>query len=1033
MPAAFLARPVTKAMGLAALVFAVAWLARNLRPESLATGIVHPAAGVALAVLLLGGAHLWPAVAVGGLLDGLVAGQPPLVAAGSGLGAGLAALAGAVLLRRRWDVSARLASVRDAIGFMLFGVLLSPAVSASVVALAALASGTSQSFLPAWWHRWTGDLFGVLLVAPPILTWRAPAPARSAPRARAIELVVESLLIGTVASLAFVAGIEQLSVVILGVALLAVRQGSRGGALGVAIVALAMVWSLHVKGALPEESLGPAVATMQGFLLVVAAVGLLVGAAISEREATAARLEEANEYASALLNASPIAVVALDVEGRVRTWNKAAEQMFGYRADEVIGRPLPYVPEDRAQEYALLRELHMKGEFLTGLETVRLRRDGSPVDVRLSLAPLREPNGKLAGTMGLLEDLTERRHAREAGERLAAILEASSELVAIADPDGRVVYLNAGGRRMLGLPPEAEVVGRSLTGFYASWAARQVVEEGIPAARRVGQWSGETALVDQAGEEIPALQLIQAHRDARGELQFLSTIVRDNRAQKAVERALLARNELLERVFDSSPLMISLLQPDGTLEWVNRPWERTLGWTLAEAQGRDLVAELFPDPAVRAQVAEFMRCADGTWHDFPTRLRNGRVTTMAWANVRLSDGTMIGLGQDVSAQRALEEQLQQSQKMEAVGQLAGGVAHDFNNLLTSIIGYTEELLGALEPGSPPHDDAGEIKKAADRAAALTRQLLTFSRRQLVEPVVIDVNETISSIASMLRRLLGGSIELRTELAASLGRIKADPGQIDRVIVNLAVNARDAMPHGGTLTIRTDDVTLEYPHRAVQAGLPAGPYVSVVVSDTGVGMEESVRARVFEPFFTTKDKAKGTGLGLATVYAVVQQTGGFIDVQSAPGQGAVFSLYFPRALAAAPAEHPTPADGSPGVGAETILVVEDELSVRSLAVRALRRMGYHVLEAADAETALQLSRGHSRPIHLVLTDVMMTGRTGPQLVAALREERGDFRVLYMSGYAAGLVLDAELDGTTEFLPKPFTARRLGAKVREVLDR
>jgi CheY-like chemotaxis protein len=227
--------------------------------------------------------------------------------------------------------------------------------------------------------------------------------------------------------------------------------------------------------------------------------------------------------------------------------------------------------------------------------------------------------------------------------------------------------------------------------------------------------------------------------------------------------------------------------------------------------------------------------------------------------------------------------------------------------------------------------------------------------------------------------------------------------------------------------------LDAGHRAVQAGSPAGPYVSVVISDTGVGMEESVRARVFEPFFTTKDKAKGTGLGLATVYALVQQSGGFIDVQSAPGHGTVFTVYLPRAPEIAPAEPLAPADGAPADGAETILVVEDEQSVRNLAVRALRRMGYHVLEAADAETALQLSRAHPSTIHLVLTDVMMTGRTGPQLVAALRDEREDFRVLYMSGYAGGLVLDAGLDGTTEFLPKPFTARRLGAKVREVLDR
>jgi PAS domain S-box-containing protein len=618
-----------------------------------------------------------------------------------------------------------------------------------------------------------------------------------------------------------------------------------------------------------------------------------------------------------------------------------------------------------------------------------------------------------------------------AGAGHTAIMEATCDVVAIADTDGEIVYLNAGGRRMLGLDPGEVVVGRSLGELHPPWAARRVLEQGIPTATRDGLWSGETAVLARSGEEIPVLQLILAHADSRGSLQYLSTVVRDIRAQKAAERALLARNELLEKVFDSSPLMLALMRPEGTVEWANRPWERTLGWSVPEMQGRDMLGEFFPDPEQRARAAELIRAADGKWQDLRTRTRSGRVITTAWANVRLSDGTVIGLGQDVSERRSLEERLHHSQKMEAVGQLAGGVAHDFNNVLTSVMGYTEALLDELEAGSPLRADALEIRKAAERAAALTRQLLTFSRKQLIELEVLDLNHAVAGIGTMLRRLLGGSIELRTDLADGLGRVRADAGQLDQVIVNLAVNARDAMPEGGVLTIRTRNVTLDRTYEAVRAGLPAGFYVALVLTDTGVGMDEAVQARIFEPFFTTKDRAHGTGLGLATVYGIVKQSGGAIEVWSAPGQGATFTVYLPREEAPAPSAAIAAPDGAPPSGVETVLLVEDEEPVRKLACRALRRAGYRVLEAADPDRAVELSRRFSGPIDLVLSDVMMTGRTGPQLVSLLRAERPEFRVLYMSGFADGLLPEGT-DGD-DFLPKPFTPRRLANKVREVLDR
>ncbi len=385
------------------------------------------------------------------------------------------------------------------------------------------------------------------------------------------------------------------------------------------------------------------------------------------------------------------------------------------------------------------------------------------------------------------------------------------------------------------------------------------------------------------------------------------------------------------------------------------------------------------------------------------------------------------------ALRQSEEQLRQSQKMEAVGRLAGGIAHDFNNLLTGITGYGQLLGQQLGPDSPHRRYVEEIRKASDRATALTRQLLAFSRKQLLEPKTIDLNNLVLNMNAMLRRVIGEDIQLGSSLHPGLGVVKADPGQIEQVILNLSVNARDAMPQGGRLTIRTANVIA----RAGESGgcVPdeAGPLVLLEVSDTGCGMDTETRSRIFEPFFTTKAKGKGTGLGLSMVYGIVKQSGGQIEVRSTPGQGASFSILLPRVEGAVEPDQPRPASAKVAGGSETILLVEDESMVRALARDVLKMNGYRVIEAAHGLEALAISQKHRGTIHLMLTDVVMPHMNGRELHEKLAPLRPGLRVLYMSGYAeAGIVHDGVIDPGTSFIPKPFTPESLAAKVREVLD-
>jgi signal transduction histidine kinase len=384
------------------------------------------------------------------------------------------------------------------------------------------------------------------------------------------------------------------------------------------------------------------------------------------------------------------------------------------------------------------------------------------------------------------------------------------------------------------------------------------------------------------------------------------------------------------------------------------------------------------------------------------------------------------------ARHALENQLEQSRKMEAVGRLAGGVAHDFNNLLTAILGYSNLVLEELEPGHPARADVEHMRRAGESAASLTQQLLAFSRKQILQPQVLDLNRVVTRAEALLQRLIGEHIRLVTALDPSLDRVNADPGQLEQVIVNLAINARDAMSEGGNLTIETANVELDESYVQQHGGSSPGAHVMLAVSDTGVGMDAETRERIFEPFFTTKRRGEGTGLGLSTVYGIVTQSGGSIWVYSEPTRGTTFKVYFPSAREAAPqVVAPPRTDGLKGT--ETILLAEDQPEVRSVARAVLERYGYRVLEASHGDEALRILRAHREPIHLLLSDVVMPSMSGPELARLVQLEHSGIRVLYASGYTDdAIVRHGVLDPGVAFLQKPFTPTALLRKIRELLD-
>ncbi len=791
---------LARALALAAAYFVVAKI--GLRYATIGPSIspVWPPTGLAVAALVLLGPRYWPAVLLGAFLANATTSIPLLAAAGIACGNASEAAVAAYLLRSRagqHGVLDDLLGVRTLVG-----------VAAPVGALAAAAIGVTSLWLahvvagPGVWSAlslwWAGDYLGALVVAPVFLTWLGPAGRHIAWRT-ALEL---SLLVGgaVLAIMAIFGGLLPVSLLppveypyllfpfVVGAAL---RFGPRGASLLTLTVATLVVgYTVRGGGPFVMQTVPSTNTALMLYIGILAITGLSLGPATARNERAERGLREANERLAAVIQSSPLAIYTLDPTGSVRTWNRAAEALYGWRAEEVIGRPLPTIAQD-TEDHLRLRHRVLRGEALRGVEVTRGRKDGTPVNISLSVAPLHDAAGRVTGMLSIAADLTELRQ--------------------------------------------------------------------------------------------------------------------------------------------------------------------------------------------------------------------------------------------------LEGQYRQAQKMEAVGRLAGGIAHDFNNLLTAIIGTTALVLEDLGLESRVRLDIQEIEKAAKQAAGLTRQLLIFSRQQVLEPRALDLNALVGNLEKMFHRLIGEDIELRTKLAAALGAVRGDPGQLEQAIVNLVVNARDAMPKGGRLTIETADVELDRSYVAAHVPTQPGRYVLLAISDTGVGMDDATKARLFEPFFTTKEPGRGTGLGLATVYGIVKQSGGYIWAYSELGHGTTFKIYLPRVAETPAAPESTTASPTALRGSETVLVVEDQDDVRKLTKRVLEARGYAVLAARHGAEALEIIAHHPTQIHLMITDVVMPGMNGREVAQLACAKRSDLKVLFVSGYTGEAVLQHRLlEPGVAFLQKPFTPDALARKTREVLD-
>jgi len=781
-------------------------------------------------------------------------------------------------------------------------------------------------------------------------------------------------------------------------------------------------------------------------------------------------------YLDQLVECATEAITILDTSHQVTRFNSEFERMFGFTLEEARGRPLDslIVPDDRTAESDWIQEAVEKGQKVS-LETKRRRKDGTLLDVSVSCAPVMV-GAKRVGICALYRDIEEHKRALTLSSALYRIAERTNSashlqgfyasihniIGELMDARNFYIALYDPATQFLTFPhfvderdsaPAPKRLGRGLTEYvlrtgepllatpkvFEELVARGEVELiGAPSL----DWMGVPL---RTGSQTFGVLVVQSYReDVRfGErdkeiLTFVSQQLASAIDHKRHEEALRQSEARYRSLVQSAVYGIYRSTLDGRFLDVNPALIHMLGYESAEDVVKlDPPREVFLESGDHQRLTlEFQRTgrldsADVCWKRKDGSVITVRLSGRAGSGLEGADQILEIIAEDVTERRALEEQFRQAQKMEAVGRLAGGVAHDFNNLLMVVSGYTEVLLEHLDQRDPMLPKVQAIQQAADRATTLTRQLLAFSRKQLLELKVVDVNAIVTDMERLLRPLIGENIELTTRLTPNVGHTRADAGQLEQVIMNLVVNAKDAMPEGGKIIIQTSEADQDSSKREHSLIQP-GSYILLSVLDTGAGMDKETQSRIFEPFFTTKEKGKGTGLGLSTVYGIVKQSGGYIFAQSEPGSGSNFQIYLPRVPD--PAEHVglEKHPQGPTGGSETVLLVEDEDSVRELVRETLKARGYSVLEAGDGIAGLSVAETQPGTIDILITDVVMPGMSGRELAKRVTALRPQIKVLYLSGYTEDAIIhEGALEAGTSFLQKPFTLHALARKVREVL--
>ncbi len=758
--------------------------------------------------------------------------------------------------------------------------------------------------------------------------------------------------------------------------------------------------------------------------------------------------EEKIEFLADIIKNSPLCILTTDENWEITYANSTVESLFGWKVDELVGQNFNFL----FYEFNFIevqKEIldTVRGSKIWRGELMCRNKSGAIFYVDSTFYQLLDRNGSFLALVVFLEDITERKQMevelRESDQKYHLVVENANQGIVVAQ-DGKLKFCNSKISEIMGYSfqelmskPFIEFIypedqGKVFENYLKRLQGRELPK--VYTFRVIDKWGSVRWL------EINATRIQWERRPAT--LNFLSDVTDRVQMEEEIQR----KEEYFRSLIENSMDVIFIFDENGRIRYISPSSLKVVGYAPEELLEGSIFDYLHVDDislvseVISKVIGEFgevmsiefrLQHRDGSWRIMEGFCRN-------LLNVSSIQGIVMN-ARDISEQRAaeeeidvLQEQFRQSQKMEAIGRLAGGIAHDFNNILSIIQGYSDLSLLNLSEGDPLRENIEQIQKASRKAADLTKQLLAFSRRQVMEMRVMDLNILLKSLEKMLQRLIGEDIELSIIMGEGLGRVKADPGQLEQVILNLVVNARDAMPSGGKLTIETANVKLDEAYARAHIAVKSGDYVLLSISDTGEGMTNEIKERIFEPFFTTKEK--GTGLGLSTVYGIVKQSGGNIWVYSEPGCGTSFKIYLPRVDE--PLEERGEAVGEEDLpkGNETVLIIEDEEEVRKIAMAVLRRQGYKVLEAPQGGDAFLICEKYDGPIHLMLTDVVMPRMSGIELAKRLVAMRPEMKVVYMSGYADNAAIQHGFSQEgVDYIQKPFTVSRLARKVREILDR
>jgi PAS domain S-box-containing protein len=763
---------------------------------------------------------------------------------------------------------------------------------------------------------------------------------------------------------------------------------------------------------------------------------------ITERKEAEQALREGEQRYRELFEANPHPMWVYDLETLAfLAVNDAAVQKYGYTTDEFLRLTLKDI-RPPAEVPALLNNIERDSATSQSSGPWRHRvKDGREILVEITSHAL--PFAGRPARVVMANDITARVAAEREVRQLSQAVEHSPASVVITDRQGRIEYVNPKFTRVTGYS-RAEAIGQTSRLLKSGEMTQDAYRRLWQTISSGGTWQGEFHNRKKSGELYWEYASISPIIDAGGEITHFVAVKEDITERKEAQLALQQSEEKFREFFMTSRDCVFITTPAGAFIDFNDAALPLFGFDRRTDLARQRIQDLYASPAERENLMQMIR-AQGYVQDHPVTLRRASgtlvdvlVTVSSLRNPGGSVRAMVGTVRDISERKRadedrqrLEAQLQQAQKMDAVGRLAGGVAHDFNNMLNVIIGYSDMLVERLPADDPTLDDLREIRHAATRSADLTGQLLAFARRQTVAPKVLDLNVVIGERAKMLRRLIGEEIGFSVVPGADLWAVSIDPSQLDQILANLSVNSRDAIGGVGSIAITTKNVHLDAAYCSQHPGFEIGDFVQLTLSDTGCGMDRETLDRIFEPFFTTKEPGKGTGLGLATIYGIVKQNGGFINVDSEPGRGTTFTIYLPRHDGATAVAQES--EDRLLTGSETILVVEDEAQILRMCQRVLESAGYRVLAAASPVSAVVLAEQHPGPIHLLLSDVVMPDMNGKQLQARMEAVMPGLRTVFMSGYTADVVAHrGVLDAGIRFLQKPFSPRDLTRRIREALD-